>query len=94
MNIPSPNFINILHLLKCCLFIMPYYLSLRVEQQWKENQVINKISFWQSTENENPEINRKLNVAKQFSMLNMFATVIAWNIFYSFKIPIPGIFFY
>jgi len=26
-------------------------------------------------------------------MLNMFATVIAWNIFYSFKIPIPSIIF-
>jgi len=84
---------NILHFLKCFLFIIPFFLSLLIEEQWKENQVIIKLKLWQNSSNENSEINNKLNVAKQFFMLNILATVIAWNTFYSFKIPIPGISF-
>lgn len=84
---------NILQFIKCLSFIIPFYLSLRVEEQWRENQVITKIKFWHNSNNENSEMNNKVNVARQFLLLNMFATVIAWNTFYSFKIAIPSISF-
>ena len=85
---------NIIQFIKCFSFIMPIYLSLRVEEQWRENKVITKIKLWHNSNNENSEMNNKVNVAKQFFSLNMFATVIAWNIFYSFKIPIPSTSFF
>ncbi len=89
MNISLLNSIDIIHFIKCFLFIIPLYLSLRIEEQWREKQIIIKLKFWNNTSNDNLE-NNNFVPAKQLFLLNMLATVIAWNIFYSFKIPVPS----
>ena len=83
-----------MNIIKCSLFIIPLIISLRVEEQWRNNDIIIKFKLWNSTSSGNSEKNNKFVPAKQFFMLNMFATVIAWNIFYSFKIPIPSTSFF
>ena len=90
MNTASPTLMDILHFIKCLLFIIPLYISIFFEEQWRQNKVINKISFLKNNSNENSAIDNIFNVARQFFLLNMLATVIAWNIFYSFKIAIPS----
>lgn len=91
MNTASESLIHILHIIKCFLFIIPLIISIRTEQKWIQNKIIVRMKFWHNTGNENSEQNNRFIPAKQFFMLNMFATVIAWNVFYSFNIPIPSI---
>ena len=79
-----------MNIIKCSLFIIPLIISLRVEEQWRNNNRIIEFKLWNSTSSGNSEKNNKFVPAKQLFMLNMFATVIAWNIFYSFKISIPS----
>ncbi|MGB3636490.1 MAG: hypothetical protein WBA39_02710 [Rivularia sp. (in: cyanobacteria)] len=90
MNIGSLTSIHIINILKYFLLIIPLIISLRIEAQWRKNKIIVELKFWNNTSNGNPEENNRFVPAKFFFMLNMLATVIAWNIFYSFKIPIPS----
>ena len=94
MNIASLDLMNILLFLKCFLFIIPLIISLRVKEQWRKNNIIIELKLWNSTSSGNSEQDNKFVPAKQFFLLNMFATVIACNIFYSFKIPIPSTSFF
>ena len=90
MNTASQTLIHIIHIIKCFLFLIPLIISMHVEQKWIQNKIIIRLKFWHNTNNENSVKNNRFVPAKQFFMLNMFATVIAWNVFYSFKIPIPS----
>ncbi|BAY81745.1 hypothetical protein NIES267_12220 [Calothrix parasitica NIES-267] len=69
--------------------MIPLIISFNIENNWKKNKII-KLKSWNNTSNEKSEQSNKLAPEKQFYMLNMFATVIACNVFYSFKIPIPS----
>ena len=60
MNIGSLNLMNILHFLKCCLFIISLVISLRVKEQWRKNNIIIELKLWNSTSSGNSEQDNKL----------------------------------
>jgi len=63
MNTGSLTLMNII---KCSLFIIPLIISLRVEEQWRKNNIITELKLWNSTSSGNSEQNNKFAPAKQF----------------------------
>lgn len=49
MNIASSTLMDILHFIKCFLFIIPLIISLRIEEQWRNNKIIFKLNLWNNT---------------------------------------------
>ena len=77
--------LDISQFIKSYLIAIPLILSLMIEDKWVKNNIIKNLKELHNSE---------LGFTHAYLIIfNIGATVIAWNIFYSFKIPIPSITF-